>query len=75
MNQDKMSFTDYLSVVLKWKKFFLINFILIALITTGITFLITEKFKSKAVIMLTDENEMGGLSGALSNVGSLFGSV
>lgn len=41
----EVTFTDYLSVLLKWKKFLIINLLLIGIITTGITFLIPEKFK------------------------------
>lgn len=65
-------FTDYLSILLKWKKFLIINLLLIALITTGITFLIPEKFKSTTSIMIQDSGTGSMLGGMLQDFGSVF---
>lgn len=73
MKKSKTTFTDYLSILYSWKKFFIITILLIAVITTTITYLIPEKFKASATIMISQEENKGTLSNMLSNVGSLFG--
>jgi capsule polysaccharide export protein KpsE/RkpR len=70
--EKKSNFTDYLSILFKWKKFIIINFTIVAIVTVVITLLITNLYKSKAVIMLSEQQGLNAL-GALSNVGSLFG--
>lgn len=70
--EKKSNFTDYLSILFRWKKFIIINFIIAAIVTVAITLLITNLYKSKAVIMLSEQQGLNAL-GALSNVGSLFG--
>ncbi|MBZ0178447.1 MAG: hypothetical protein K8F36_04070 [Melioribacteraceae bacterium] len=73
MESKKRTFTDFLSILYKWKKLLFINLLIIAFITLGITFLIPEKFKANSVIMLAEENSnMGALGNVLSNVGSSF---
>ena len=73
---NKPTFTDYLSILYKWKKFILINLTIITLIAVGIAFLIPIKYKATATVMMTDEgNSSGALSGMLNNVGSLLGGV
>lgn len=67
------SLTDYLSVILKWKKILLVNLFVIVLVTTAITFLIPEKFKADAVIMVQEDDNMGLLGNVMSSAGSLLG--
>lgn len=69
----EVSFTDYLSILLKWKKFLIINLLVVGIITTGITFLIPEKFKSDATIMIQEDDNMGLLNSVMSSAGSLLG--
>ena len=69
----KPTFTDYVSILFKWKKFLIINLLVIGLITTGLTFLIPEKFKSNAVIMIQEDDNMGLLGNVMSSAGSLLG--
>lgn len=73
MEKSTASFTDYLSIVFKWKKFIVINVLVIAIITTGITFLIPEKFKSNATIMIQEDESSGLLNSVMSSAGSLLG--
>lgn len=72
MVQKKIKITDYIGILYKWKKFIIVNFFVVSVITITITLLITNLYKSKAVIMLSEQQGLNAL-GALSNVGSLFG--
>lgn len=75
MEKRNKSFSDYISILLKWKKFIIISLILTGLITTGVTFLIPEKYQATATVMVSSSS--GGLSaqlsGMLSDVTSLLG--
>ena len=69
----KPTFTDYLSILFKWKKFLIINLLIIGIITTGATFLIHEKYKADATIMIQEDDNMGLLNSVMSSAGSLLG--
>ncbi|MBU0473744.1 MAG: hypothetical protein KKF62_06230 [Bacteroidetes bacterium] len=69
----EVSYTDYLSILLKWKKFLIINLLVVAIITTVITFLIPEKFKADSTIMIQEDDNMGLLNSVMSSAGSLLG--
>lgn len=71
--QKKVKFTDYLSILFRWKKIVIINLIVIGIITTAITFLIPEKFKADATIMIQEDDNSGLLSSVMSSAGSLLG--
>lgn len=71
--EQKPTFTDYLSKLYKWKKFLIINLLIIGIITTGATFLIPEKFKADATIMIQEDDNMGLLNSVMSSAGSLLG--
>ncbi|GBD92389.1 tyrosine-protein kinase ptk [bacterium BMS3Abin04] len=68
-------FLDYIYVLYKWKKFIIINMILILLITAGLSLLIDNKYKAKATVMLPQNSQLGGsaLSGVLSGASSILG--
>ena len=67
-------FSDYLSVLFKWKRFIILNLLFFTLIAVIVSFLIPEKFKASATIMIEDDNNrMGAFGGMLSNVGSILG--
>lgn len=68
----EVMFTDYLSIMLKWKKFLIINLLIIGIITTGITFLIPEKFKANATIMIQESSNNGLLGGMMQDIGGVF---
>ena len=71
----EVSFTDYLSILFKWKRFMIVNLLIIVLVTTGLSFLIPEKFRAVTSIMINDAGNSSPLN-ALANsaVGSLLGS-
>jgi capsule polysaccharide export protein KpsE/RkpR len=62
------TFTDYLSILFKWKKFLIINLIVVSVIATTISFIIPKTYKATASIILAPESSMGlgGLGGLIS---------
>lgn len=71
-NQNK-SFSDYLYILFKWKRFIFINLLVITAITTGIVFLVPNQYKATATIMIPPDNQMGlgGLSSLLGGKSSI----
>lgn len=70
---NKSNFTDYLSILYKWKKLLIINLITVALIGTIISFIIPETFKSTSKIILAPQSSMGlgGISSLMSDNSAL----
>ena len=68
-NRRSPKLSDYLSIILKWKKFIAINVLLVAIITTGLVFLIPETYKATATVMIPPENSSLGLSGLSGLIG------
>lgn len=66
--EKRPTFTDYLSILFKWKKFLIINLIIVSVIATIISFSIPETFKSTSKIILAPQNSMG-----LGGISSLMG--
>jgi len=82
MEKKQARFSDYLYVLYKWKKFLIINMLIVIIGATIYSFTIPEQFKSTATVMIPPETNMGlgSLGGILSgsrstmNLGSkLFG--
>lgn len=73
--QKEVRISDYLSIILKWKKFLIINIILIVIISIIVSFLFTVTFKATSTIMIPKEDKMmsGQLSGLIGSGGSLLG--
>jgi len=75
MNEMKKTagFSDYIYILYKWKKFLFINLFLIGLITTGITFLISNQYKATATIMIPPDTQsaFGGLTSLLGGKSSI----
>ena len=67
----KITFTDYLSVLLKWKKFLIITLFIITAITTIISFLIPEKFKATSTVMIQSPDN-GGIFGNLTDLSGVL---
>ena len=63
----EITLTDYLSVLFKWKKFLIINLLVISIITIGLSFLIDKTYRATATVMIPPDNSMG-----LGGLGSLF---
>ncbi|HRI47902.1 MAG TPA: Wzz/FepE/Etk N-terminal domain-containing protein, partial [Ignavibacteriaceae bacterium] len=67
-NQTKKSLSDYLYLLLKWKRFLIINLLIVVLISTTVAFLIPVKYKSTATIMIPQDGGFG-LGGLTSLIG------
>lgn len=67
--EKKAEFSDYLYVLYKWRKFIIINLLIVGIITTVIAFLIPKEYKATATIMIPPDNQMGGLGGLTSLLG------
>ena len=63
------SFSDYFYVLYKWKKFLIINLIIIGIAAGVYAFLLPLKYKATATIMIPQDNSsgLGGLSGFLGS--------
>jgi capsule polysaccharide export protein KpsE/RkpR len=70
---NKPKFSDYLYVIFRWKKFFIINLAIILIISVIISLLIPTTYKASSTIMLPKEDKMSGLSGLLSSAVPLLG--
>lgn len=60
--------SNYFYILFKWKKFILINLVLVIFFTTGIVLLLPNQYKSTATIMIPPDNQ-GGLGGLTSLLG------
>ncbi len=67
------SLSDYIYILFKWKRFLIVNLLVVGLITTGLVFLIPNQYKATATIMIPPDNQMGlgGLSSLLGGKSSI----
>ncbi len=67
-----MKFTDYMSILLKWKKFLIINLLIVGIITTAISLMLPNKYKATSTFMIPAGKDfgLGGLGGLLSGQSS-----
>ncbi len=71
-NQKEVRFSDYLYVLYKWRKFLIINLLIVIVLSTIISFLIPKTYKATATIMIPPNSDMGfgGLTSLLSGSNS-----
>ncbi len=72
MDQEvKQNYTlsDYLYIIFKWKKFLLINIIIIILLATLYAFLLPNEYRATSTIMIPPDNQLGGLGGLTGLIG------
>ena len=72
----KSGFNEFLNSLFKWRKFLTINLLIILIISIVYSLLITETFKSTAVVMMPKEDNLlggGQLSGLLSSAAPFLG--
>jgi len=65
---EKYNFSDYFYILFKWKKFIIINLLIVIIISTVIAFLLPQDYKASATIMIPPSEEMG-----LGGLGSILG--
>lgn len=72
-NTDNPKLSDYMYVLYKWKKFLIINIIIIGVIVSGLTFLIDNQYKATVTIMIPQSDQMGlgGLSSLIGGKSSI----
>ena len=72
--KNERKFGDYIYVLYKWKKFLLINLIIIGALITLIIFLVPNQYKAMAKIMIPPENQssLGGLTNLLGGKSSMI---
>ena len=67
-----LSFFDYLIIIIKWKKFLISLGIVIAVLSyLGIYFLISPQYDATAVIVPSEQDQMGGISSLLKSFSNL----
>jgi len=66
-------FGDYIYVLYKWKKFLIINLIIVAILSTTYALLLPLDYKATATVMIPPDNQsgFGGLSSLLGGKSSL----
>lgn len=71
--KESASFSDYIYILYKWKNFLIINLFTIAILTTGLVFLIPNEYKATATIMIPPDNQsaFGGLNSLLGGKSSI----
>lgn len=74
MNKDNRARLDFLVLIVKWRKFFIINFIIISILSAGVSLILPQWYVGKVTILPPVEEESGlGLSSMIS--GLSFGSL
>jgi uncharacterized protein involved in exopolysaccharide biosynthesis len=66
------SFSDYIYILFKWKKFIIITLLIVGPLTLGLLFLIPNNYKATSVVMIPPETSsgLGSLTGLLSGKSS-----
>ncbi len=72
-NIKKLGFSDYLYILYKWKKFILINVLIVVIVSTIIAFIIPKEYRSTATIMIPPDTQsgFGGLTSLLGGKNTL----
>lgn len=67
-----LSFFDYLIIIVKWKKFLISLAVVVAIISyLGIYFLIPPQYEATAVIVPSEQDQMGGIGSLLKSFSNL----
>ncbi len=74
-SENDKKFSDYLYILYKWKKFIILNILIIGIILTVISFLIPKTYKATAKVMIPPESSLslGGLTGLVGGSRSTSG--
>ncbi len=63
------SFSDYIYILYKWRKFLIINIFIVTSLATLYAFLLPKEYKATTVVMVPPENSMLGLGGLTGLIG------
>lgn len=72
--KEKVRISDYLYILFKWRKFLIINLLIVIVASTLYAFLLPKHYKSTAIVMMPPEGSMG-LGGLTSLLGGRGGSA
>ena len=74
---EKHIFSDYVYILFKWKRFLIINLIIVLIVSTVIAFLLPKEYKATATIMIppSDQTGLGGLSSLIGGSKSSLASL
>ncbi len=70
--QETKGLLDYIHILLKWRRFIVINFLLVVLITYGITLLLPKWHYSQSIV-LPPKDQMMGPAGGLPGIARMVG--
>jgi len=69
MDGKKSNLIDYLSIIVKWRKFIIINFLIVSVLTAAFSLIMPKTFTANAVIFPPAEDDQGfGLSQFMSHL-------
>ena len=63
---------DYLALLLRWKRYIVINLVVLTVLTAGITLLIPNRFKSTASLLPPKQRSGASLQGSISQIARDF---
>jgi tyrosine-protein kinase Etk/Wzc len=74
---EKHTFSDYVYILFKWKKFIIINLLIVLIISTIIAFVLPKEYRAMATIMIppSDQSGLGGLSSLIGGSKSSLASL
>ncbi len=64
-------FTDYLSILYKWRRFLIINLSVVLILSTIVSFLIPKTYKAVSTVTLSSASSSGGLGALLGRNSAL----
>jgi len=69
MNQQKANIIDYLYVFVKWRKFIILNFFVVCIVTAAVTLIMPKTYTAKTVLLPPTTDVQGlGISQILGNL-------
>lgn len=70
-NHQTINILDYLAILLKWRRFLVVNVLILTVLTAGISLLISNRFKSTTTL-LPPKQRGGSLQGSISQIARDF---
>ena len=73
IKQKETKFSDYIYVLYKWKKFIIVNLLIVGILTTIIAFLFPNQYKATATVddSANDQMGLGGLTSLIGGKSSI----
>ena len=69
MSSSKIEFIDYLNLFVRWRKYIIINFLIICVLAAGISLILPKIYRASSTIYPSAQSEGGlGISSLLTNL-------